>query len=382
MKKNWLLMLTGVIAYLIIVFASSYFILIPGVNQLKDANNVKELTYQEKTKLLDEINQKYNTMEEELQNKYAPSIQEINDKYLNLENQIKEKYERQTGAIDVEIGTKSAEQNQEFFANQFSQRYYALQNEISALRDKKWDLDSKEREEIQSNNTLKEQELQRIEENRTSELNRLKESKNKEIENINRQNENKESTRIKAVITIVVGCVIMLLPILYVVVIFNRLTHLRNAVKEKWSQVDVFLKQRTDLIPNIVDSIKGFTKHEKSTLTGVTKARNEALNATTREEEIVANQNLSNVTNRLLLLQEDYPELKSDSNFMNLQENLREIEDEISYARQRYNKAVLHYKNKLEMFPSNVIANLFHFEKELFFTIGEEEKENPNISFK
>ena len=159
------------------------------------------------------------------------------------------------------------------------------------------------------------------------------------------------------------------------------MTHLSNLVKEKWSQVDIFLKQRTDLIPNIVESVKGFTGHEKSTLTNITKARNQVIKATTKEEEIEANKNLSNAINKLLFLQEDYPELKANTNFMNLQENLKEIENNISYARQIYNKAVLKYKNKLEMFPSNIIADIFNFKPELFFTIDSDDRENPNINF-
>ena len=228
---------------------------------------------------------------------------------------------------------------------------------------------------------LKEAEIETIKSNQSSELDRLRKNKDNEIYNINNQNINKSYIKTKGILSILIGSIIILIPIIYIILIFNKLTHLSNLVKEKWSQVDIFLKQRTDLIPNIVESVKGFTGHEKSTLTNITKARNQVIKATTKEEEIEANKNLSNAINKLLFLQEDYPELKANTNFMNLQENLKEIENNISYARQIYNKAVLKYKNKLEMFPSNIIADIFNFKPELFFTIDSDDRENPNINF-
>lgn len=380
-KGNIVAIGVGAIIYLAIIIAAIVFIVVPGVDELKNGSDVKSLTYEEKTKLIDEVNQKYSLKEQEVRDKYNPTTSEINKKYSDLESQIKNKYTTKEQEINSQIASKEALQNKEFFANHFSERYYTLQNEIKALRDEKWDLQQEEQKEIQNNEILKIKELKTIEDNQNSELKRLNENKQDEITKINRQNENRKATQIKGIIKIVAGCIVMLIPLLYIISIFNKLTHLRNSVKEKWSQVDVFLKQRTDLIPNIVESVKGFSTHEKSTLTSVTKARNQALNATTKEEEIDANKNLSNVVSRLLLLQEDYPELKSDSNFMDLQSNLREIEAKISYARQNYNRAVLNYKNKIEMFPSNIVASIFRFQPELFFNVEEEDKENPNISF-
>ena len=381
MKKNWLLIITSTIIYLAIITLSIYYMIIPGINKLKEASDIKELTYEEKTKLIDDINQKYILLEQDVNNKYAPSIQEINNKYSDLEKQIKDKYDQKEQEINDKISDKEVERNNEFFKNGLSKKYYSLSDEISALRNEKWELDSQERKEIDNNDDLREAEIKTIEANQSSELNRLKENKDNEISNINNQNTNQSAIRTKGISSILIGCIIILIPLVYVIFIFNRLTHLSNLVKEKWSQVDIFLKQRTDLIPNIVESVKGFSEHEKSTLTNVTKARNQVIKATTKEEEIDANKNLSNVINRLLFLQEDYPELKANTNFMNLQADLKEIEYNISYARQIYNKAVLKYKNKLEMFPSNVIADIFNFKPELFFTIDSDDKENPNISF-
>lgn len=381
MKKNWMLIITSSIVYLAIITLSIYYAIIPGINKLKEVNTIKELTYEEKTKLIDEINQKYILLEQDVNNKYTPSIKEINDKYSNLEQQIKDKYDKKEQEINNKISDKEVARNNEFFKNGLSKKYYNLSDEISALRNEKWEIDSQERKEIDNNDDLKEAEIKTIKSNQSSELDRLRKNKDNEIYNINNQNINKSYIKTKGILSILIGSIIILIPIIYIILIFNKLTHLSNLVKEKWSQVDIFLKQRTDLIPNIVESVKGFTEHEKSTLTNITKARNQVIKATTKEEEIEANKNLSNAINKLLFLQEDYPELKANTNFMNLQENLKEIENNISYARQIYNKAVLKYKNKLEMFPSNIIADIFNFKPELFFTIDSDDRENPDINF-
>lgn len=381
MKKNWMLIITSSIVYLAIITLSIYYAIIPGINKLKEVNTIKELTYEEKTKLIDEINQKYVLLEQDVNNKYTPSIKEINDKYSNLEQQIKDKYDKKEQEINNKISDKEVARNNEFFKNGLSKKYYNLSDEISALRNEKWEIDSQERKEIDNNDDLKEAEIKTIKSNQSSELDRLRKNKDNEIYNINNQNINKSYIKTKGILSILIGSIIILIPLIYIILIFNKLTHLSNLVKEKWSQVDIFLKQRTDLIPNIVESVKGFTEHEKSTLTNITKARNQVIKATTKEEEIEANKNLSNAINKLLFLQEDYPELKANTNFMNLQENLKEIENNISYARQIYNKAVLKYKNKLEMFPSNIIADIFNFKPELFFTIDSDDRENPNINF-
>ena len=381
MKKNWMLIITSSIVYLAIITLSIYYAIIPGINKLKEVNTIKDLTYEEKTKLIDEINQKYVLLEQDVNNKYTPSIKEINDKYSNLEQQIKDKYDKKEQEINNKISDKEVARNNEFFKNGLSKKYYNLSDEISALRNEKWEIDSQERKEIDNNDDLKEAEIKTIKSNQSSELDRLRKNKDNEIYNINNQNINKSYIKTKGILSILIGSIIILIPLIYIILIFNKLTHLSNLVKEKWSQVDIFLKQRTDLIPNIVESVKGFTEHEKSTLTNITKARNQVIKATTKEEEIEANKNLSNAINKLLFLQEDYPELKANTNFMNLQENLKEIENNISYARQIYNKAVLKYKNKLEMFPSNIIADIFNFKPELFFTIDSDDRENPNINF-
>ena len=177
----------------------------------------------------------------------------------------------------------------------------------------------------------------------------------------------------------IIGVVVLLA--LYFISTYNGLVKLRNMVKDQWSQIDVLLKRRADLIPNLVETVKGYAKHEKETFEAVIEARNKAVSATTTEDEMKANGELSGALNKLFALAESYPELKANTNFMDLQANLKETEDKISYARQFYNDAVLKYKNKLEVFPSNIVAGVFGFKPEPFFEAVGEERENPTVKF-
>lgn len=180
---------------------------------------------------------------------------------------------------------------------------------------------------------------------------------------------------------LIVIVVLIVLVLLWLVGVYNSLVKLRNAVKDQWSQIDVHLKRRADLIPNIVETVKGYAKHEKETLEAVINARNKAVNATTKEDEIKANGELTGALSRLFALTEAYPDLKANTNFTELQNTLKETEDKISFARQFYNDTVLKYKNKLEMFPTNLVASMFGFKPELFFEATDAEKEVPKVQF-
>lgn len=180
-------------------------------------------------------------------------------------------------------------------------------------------------------------------------------------------------------ILIIIGIILLLLG--FVIATYNKLVRLRNMVKDQWAQIDVLLKRRADLIPNLVETVKGYASHEKDTLDAVISARNKAVSATTPEAEMKANGELTQALGRLFALTEAYPDLKANTNFVDLQNNLKETEDKIAYARQFYNDAVLGYKNKLEMFPSNIIASMFGFKPEAFFEANEAEKEVPKVQF-
>lgn len=182
------------------------------------------------------------------------------------------------------------------------------------------------------------------------------------------------------IIGIVVVAIILIIIIWYIAT-YNSLINLRNRVKDQWSQIDVQLKRRADLIPNLVETVKGYAKHESSTLDAVINARNSFNTASTKEEEIKASGELTGMLNRLFALAEAYPDLKANTNFMSLQNDLRDTEDKISTMRQFYNDTVLTYNNKVQTIPSNIVAKISHFKEESFFEIDEKDKEAPKVSF-
>ena len=175
--------------------------------------------------------------------------------------------------------------------------------------------------------------------------------------------------------------VILILIALYVMSTYNSLVQGRNKVKDQWSQIDVILKRRSDLIPNLVETVKGYASHEKETLDAVISARAKAVSATNPKEEMAANGELSNALGRLMAVAESYPDLKANTNFLDLQTQLKDTEDKIAYSRQFYNDTVLAYNNSIEVFPANIVANNFHFEKAEFFEIAEADKEVPKVKF-
>jgi len=180
---------------------------------------------------------------------------------------------------------------------------------------------------------------------------------------------------------LIVVIVAVVLVLLYLVSTYNVLIKLRNMVRDQWSQIDVQLKRRFDLIPNLVETVKGYAKHESATFEAVIKARNTFLSAKTPEEEMAANGELSKVMSKLFALSENYPELKANTNFLQMQNDLKDIEDKIAYARQFYNDVVLKLNNKCEMFPSNLVASMFKVTKEKFFEVATSERENVKVSF-
>ncbi|HPA56645.1 MAG TPA: LemA family protein [bacterium] len=167
--------------------------------------------------------------------------------------------------------------------------------------------------------------------------------------------------------------------------IYNGLVGLRNRVKNSWSQIDVQLKRRHDLIPNLVETAKGYMKHENQTFVNVTEARAKAMNAGNGgsvKDIGAAEADLSGSLAKMLLTVENYPELKANQNFLALQEELTSTENKIAFSRQAYNDDVMLYNNKTEMFPSNIIAGMFNFEKSEFFEIEDkQEKLAPKVSF-
>ena len=174
---------------------------------------------------------------------------------------------------------------------------------------------------------------------------------------------------------------IVVLLLIYVFSTYNSLVGLRNKVRDEWSQIDIQLKRRFDLIPNVVETVKGYAKHEKDTFEDVVKARNTFNSATTKEDEMKASNELTKSVSKLFALAESYPELKSNTNFLDLQAQLKETEDKISYARGFYNDIVLKYNDKVMKIPSNIVAKMFGFKEETYFEALKEERENVKVSF-
>ena len=185
-------------------------------------------------------------------------------------------------------------------------------------------------------------------------------------------------------IVMIVLLVIVALAVLFVVGIFNALIRLRNQVKNAWSQIDVQLKRRHDLIPNLVETAKGYMTHERDTLENITKARNLAVQSTGSGvgEQAKAEGALGQALGQFFLVVENYPDLKASQNFLALQEELTSTENKIGFSRQFYNDQVLGFNNKIQMFPSNVVAGAFNFKQAEFFEIEEAaEREVPEVSF-
>ena len=175
--------------------------------------------------------------------------------------------------------------------------------------------------------------------------------------------------------------IVLVLIVLWVISVYNSLIALRNRVKDQWAQIDVQLKRRFDLIPNFVETVKGYTKHESETLEAVIKARNTYVSATVPEEQMKADGELTKAISKLFALTESYPDLKANTNFQALQQELTETESKIAAARQFYNDTVMVYNNKVSMVPSNIIAGLFKFNKEAFFEANETERQNVQVKF-
>jgi len=169
---------------------------------------------------------------------------------------------------------------------------------------------------------------------------------------------------------------------LFFVSIYNSLVGLRNRVKNAWSQIDVQLKRRHDLIPNLIETVKGYMTHERQVMENITKYRSQAMDANTVGEKAQAEGLLSGALGQLRVQVENYPDLKANQNFLALQEELTSTENKISFARQAYNDQVLFFNNKIQIFPSNIVAGMFSFKSEEFFEIEDQtEKTVPKVSF-
>lgn len=169
--------------------------------------------------------------------------------------------------------------------------------------------------------------------------------------------------------------------IFFVIIIYNGMVTLKNQVKNAWAQIDVQLKRRNDLIPNLVETVKGYMKHERAVLENVTKARAAMASASTISDKAKASNMLSDTLKSLFAVSENYPQLKANENFMQLQEELSGTESKIAYARQHYNDMVMIFNTRIEVFPNNMFAGMFGFKQETSFQAAEAERKNVKVQF-
>lgn len=179
-------------------------------------------------------------------------------------------------------------------------------------------------------------------------------------------------------ITVIVIVVIALA----VIGIYNSLVRLRNQVQNAWKQIDVQLKRRHDLIPNLVNAVKDYMSYEQETLNSVIEARGKAMGAGNQHDAIAAENGLTQAIGKLFALMENYPDLKAQRNVADLTEELRTTENKIAFARQFYNDSVMSMNNKVQTFPNNMVAGMFGFKEEEYFEMPEEQKEVPTVSFR
>jgi LemA protein len=179
----------------------------------------------------------------------------------------------------------------------------------------------------------------------------------------------------------IVFIIVIALILLFLWFTFNGLVTAKMHISEALSQIDVQLKRRADLIPNLVETVKGYAKHEKEVFENVTKARSALMSAGSTDEKAKANNELSGTLKSLFAVAEAYPELKASDNFKELQEELSDTENKIAYSRQFLNTNVMAYNTKLQIFPSNIIANMFGFKPADFFAATEEEKKEVKVKF-
>ncbi|MGD0078999.1 MAG: LemA family protein [Sedimentisphaerales bacterium] len=175
--------------------------------------------------------------------------------------------------------------------------------------------------------------------------------------------------------------IVLVFTVLFVIKVYNSLVGLRNQVQNAWSQIDVQLKRRHDLIPNLVETAKGYMQHERGTFEAITNARAQAMGAKSVSEAAKAEGALGEALSKFMLVVENYPDLKANQNFLALQEELASTENRIAFSRQAYNDQVLFFNNKIQMFPSNIVAGMFSFAKRDFFETPAAEKEAPKVSF-
>ncbi|MBQ6860088.1 MAG: LemA family protein [Clostridia bacterium] len=180
---------------------------------------------------------------------------------------------------------------------------------------------------------------------------------------------------------LIITLVVLVVLVLWMIAVYNKLVQGRNKVKNAFAQIDTQLQRRFDLIPNLVETVKGYASHEKELLENVTASRSGYMNATTNAEKMMADNQLTSTLKSLFAVAENYPELKANANFAKLQDDLKGTEDKVAFSRQFYNDSVTMYNNSLQTFPNNIVANMFGFKEEELFRTDDSAKAAPKVQF-
>ncbi len=173
----------------------------------------------------------------------------------------------------------------------------------------------------------------------------------------------------------------MAIVVLAIVIIYNGLVRLKNQVENAWAQIEVQLKRRFDLIPNLIETVKGYAKHEKELMENITKARTNFMSAETVQDKAAANNMLAGTLKSLFAVSENYPKLRANENFMQLQEELSGTENKVAYSRQHYNDIVMEFNTRIQSIPYNIFASMFSFKEKEMFEAPEEEKKPVKVKF-
>lgn len=181
-------------------------------------------------------------------------------------------------------------------------------------------------------------------------------------------------------IGIIIGIVVLVIILLFIIIMYNNFVNLNNMVEEAFSTMDIYLKKRWDLIPNLVECVKGYAEHEKNTLEEIVNLRNNVYDNMSNQEKVESDNKLSSRVSKLMLLAESYPELKANENFLKLSEQLVQVENDIENSRKYYNGTVKNYNISILKFPNNIVAKMFGYKQKNMFEAKEEEKQNVKVN--
>jgi LemA protein len=372
-----------------LLFLDGFYLIKPGINKYNEANKIVLLSDEELTSKREEIITKYSSLENDLNTKYVNLYKQLDDKYIGLNNDLEKEYSDKEVAINKKYDDMKAEIEAKYHKKMGEDGWYEEQvqmmNEESALSTPKTNeimaLISEKHVKENSLGSQKLDEKSALDDQKTNEEQLLNNKKNNELKNITSNKSLKKELKIAAYIYLFTGILLIVILIILNIKMFNKLIRLKNDVKKSWSSVEVLLKQRYDMIPNIVSVVKQYSKHEKTTLENIVKLRDSISQNDSKSNVIKANYKLNQDIQKILLLKEAYPELKSNDNFMKLQDELLDVENNIAEARLNYNNSVLKYQNVRLSIPTNLWAVIFNFNEEPYFGIKDTEKENVKVTF-